>query len=262
MSRCLKIHSKVRDYEARFVDDFVISLQKRMCPSDVIILDNNVYGLYASTFDPIISAVKCIFIVATEEQKSYRQITATIEQLIEKGFRKNHRLIAIGGGITQDIAGFIASILFRGVEWFFFPTTLLAQCDSCIGSKTSINFGHYKNQLGNFYPPSEVIVDLRFLDTLPERETHSGLGEMMHYYLVAGEEDFQRMQREYALSLKDKGVLADLIAHCLEIKQGFIEIDEFDKSERQVLNYGHSFGHAIESLTNYSIPHGHSLKVG
>ena len=262
MSRCLEIHSKVRDYKAQFVDDFVISLQERLLSGDVIILDKNVYDLYRKSFDLITSEVKSILLNATEEQKSYEQIIPIIEQLIEKGFRKNHRLIAIGGGITQDVVGFTASILFRGVEWVFFPTTLLAQCDSCIGSKTSINFGQYKNQLGNFYPPAEVIVDLRFLDTLPEMEIRSGLGEMMHYYLISGEEDFYRLQREYALSLKDKSVMAGLIARSLEIKKGFIEIDEFDKSERQILNYGHSFGHAIESITDYRIPHGIAVNYG
>jgi 3-dehydroquinate synthase len=262
VSRSIEIHSKARDYKAQFVDNFEISLQERLRPGDVIILDKNVFDLYKKSFDHITPDVMVMLLNATEEQKSYEQIAPIIDQLIGKGFRKNNRLIAIGGGITQDVTGFTASILFRGVEWLFFPTTLLAQGDSCIGSKTSINFGRYKNQLGNFYPPSEVIIDLRFLDTLADREIRSGLGEMMHYFILASEEDFHRIQREYSLSLKDNRLLAGLIARCLEIKKGFIEIDEYDKAERRILNYGHSFGHAIEGITDYRVPHGIAVSYG
>src|SRR5207244_7259170 len=112
-----------------------------------------------------------------------------IEDLIGRRFTKKGRLVAIGGGIVQDVTAFTASILFRGVGWVFFPTSLLAQCDSCIGSKTSINVGAYKNQLGNFWPPRSVLIDLAFLDTLGEREIRSGIGEMLHYFFVTGEDD-------------------------------------------------------------------------
>jgi 3-dehydroquinate synthase len=262
MFKSINIHSKTRDYQAVFVDDFMVSLLEKYLPGDVIILDKNVADLYKKYFDQLPADAKVLLLHATEEQKSYEQIAPIIDQLIKKGFRKNNRLIAIGGGITQDVTGFTASILYRGVEWLFFPTTLLAQGDSCIGSKTSINFGHYKNQLGNFYPPSEVLIDLRFLDTLAEREVRSGLGEMMHYFILSSAEDFHRIQREYSQCWTDKKVLAGLIARCLEIKKGFIEIDEYDKAERRILNYGHSFGHAIEGITDYRVPHGIAVSYG
>ena len=152
--------------------------------------------------------------------------------------------------------------MYRGVDWIFFPTTLLAQGDSCIGSKTSINFGKFKNQVGGFYPPVNIYIDLAFLATLKDIDIKSGLGEMCHYYIVAGEEDFMRYKREYDFALSDKNVLAGIIARSLEIKKGYIEIDEFDQKERQVFNYGHSFGHAIESLTDYRIPHGIAVSYG
>jgi 3-dehydroquinate synthase len=182
--------------------------------------------------------------------------------LIDNGFRKNHRLVAVGGGITQDVTAFIASILYRGVSWLFFPTTLLAQGDSCIGSKTSINFAQYKNQVGGFYPPQKIFINTDFLNTLSDLDIKSGLGEMCHYFLVAGEEDFKRFKRDYPAALQDKEVLKRLIARSLEIKKEYIEIDEFDQKERQVLNFGHSFGHAIESVTNYRIPHGIAVSYG
>ncbi|MCP5049642.1 MAG: 3-dehydroquinate synthase, partial [bacterium] len=194
--------------------------------------------------------------------KSYQGSIPIIENLIEKGFRKNHRLIAVGGGVTQDVTAFTASIMYRGVSWLFYPTTLLAQGDSCIGSKTSINFAKYKNQVGGFYPPNHIFIDLAFLDTLADLDFKSGLGEMSHYFVVAGEEDFKRYKEQYPLALKDKKVLAGLIARGLEIKKSYIEIDEFDRKERQVFNYGHSFGHAIETLTNYRVPHGIAVAYG
>ena len=203
-----------------------------------------------------------ILIDATEKQKSYTALTPIIEELIECGFRKNNKLIAIGGGITQDITAFISSIMYRGVEWLFFPTTLLAQADSCIGGKTSINIGKYKNQLGNFYPPQKIFIIPEFIKTLPELDFKSGMGEMLHFYLVSGEDDFTFYQKHYEKAFTDQNTLLKLVKRNLEIKKGFIECDEFDRGERQLLNYGHSFGHAIESLTNYKIPHGIAVSYG
>jgi len=262
VSEDLWIHSIYHDYPVLFEDDFSKRLAAELREGDVIVLDANVRRLYANRLDNILSTYKHLVIEATEEQKSYVQLEWILRWLIENGFKKDQRLIAIGGGITQDITAFIASILYRGVGWLFYPTTLLAQGDSCIGSKTSINFDRYKNQLGTFYPPAEIVVDLRFLNTLPESAILSGMGEMIHYYLVAGETDFRRIKTEYSRSLQNREVLRGLIARSLEIKRGFIEKDEFDCNERQVLNYGHSFGHAIESLTNYGIPHGIAVSFG
>ena len=152
--------------------------------------------------------------------------------------------------------------MYRGVEWIFYPTTLLAQGDSCIGSKTSINFGEYKNQIGGFYPPNNIFIDTTFLNTLPESEIKSGFGEMCHYFIVSSEEDFLFFKESYKKLKSDKKILNLIIARSLEIKKRYAELDEFDKNERQVFNYGHSFGHAIESLTNYKIPHGIAVAYG
>jgi 3-dehydroquinate synthase len=246
----------------RFNDDFNTALKHDLRPGDVIVLDTAVRRLYADVLDPILAGQPHLEIVATEEQKSYQGLMPLIGSLIDLGFRKQHRLVAVGGGITQDATAFVASILYRGVGWIFYPTTLLAQCDSCIGSKTSINFGSAKNQLGGFYPPLHVVVDLSFLDTLSSLELRSGLGEMAHYFLIAGEDDFGRFGAEASRALEDRSVLCGLIARSLAIKREYIEQDEFDRKERQVLNYGHSFGHALESLSNYRIPHGVAVSYG
>ena len=257
-----KVKSIVHDYDVNFIGDTKKTLKNELIDGDVVIIDKKVRELYKNEFDVILTKFKTIEIAAKEKQKSYQGLISVIQDLIENGFRKNHRLIGIGGGITQDVTAFTASIIYRGVQWIFFPTTLLAQGDSCIGSKTSINFGNYKNQVGGFYPPNKIFIDLAFLNTLEKSHIKSGLGEMCHYFIVAGEEDFFRYKNDYPKALENQDVLAGLIARSLEIKKGYIEIDEFDKKERQVFNYGHSFGHAIESLTNYRVPHGIAVSYG
>ena len=203
------------------------------------------------------SGTKYIYIEAKESNKEYKNLSVVIEWLIEHGFRRDNTIIAIGGGVIQDIASFIASILYRGVSWKFYPTTLLAQGDSCIGSKTSINFGEYKNQIGGFYPPSEVIIDVSFLETLPTQHIKSGIGEMSHYFLLDSLESFSILRNhEFGMDLRQ------LIDTSLSIKKKMIEVDEFDKGPRVIFNYGHSFGHAIESVTSYTIPHGIAVSRG
>ena len=262
MSDNFIVRSSIHDYEVRFEDDFAIVLDRQIDQGDIILIDENIYNLYKTHFIPAVSRCEYILLKASEEQKSYLQLSPIIESLIEKDFKKNNKLIVVGGGITQDIGAFIASNMYRGVSWIFYPTTLLAQCDSCIGGKSSINFGKYKNQLGNFYPPNEIIIDLRFLNTLAELDVRSGLGEMIHFYLVSGHEDFNKIRSEYEICLTNKNVLKSLIYRSLQIKKKIIEIDEFDKKERLIFNFGHSFGHAIESLTNYRIPHGIAVSYG
>jgi 3-dehydroquinate synthase len=257
-----KVKSIIHDYEVQFIEDFEGHLLSIIKEGDFIIIDNKVKALYSGYLEKSLQSNPHIGIDANEPQKSYQGIMPIIEQLIENGFRKNHRLIAIGGGITQDVTAFISSIMYRGVNWIFFPTTLLAQGDSCIGSKTSINFGSYKNQVGGFYPPNSIYIYPKFIDTLSEADLKSGIGEMLHYFIVSGKEDFDMFKVNYQIAYTDKEVLAKIISRSLEIKKSYIEIDEFDKKERQVFNYGHSFGHAIESLTNYRIPHGIAVSYG
>jgi len=258
----LSIKSSIRDYEVFFQQSLIKCLNKELHADDVIFIDENVFNNLQSEVQTFIFKRKYIIIKATEEQKSYTALTPIIDNVISNQFRRGNRLIAIGGGITQDMTAFIASILYRGVEWIFFPTTLLAQADSCIGGKTSINIGEFKNQLGNFYPPTKIFIISEFMKTLPELDFKSGMGEMLHFYLVSGEGDFEFYQDCYNRAFTDEKILLELVKRNLEIKKRFIERDEFDHGERLVLNYGHSFGHAIESLTNYTIPHGIAVSYG
>jgi len=248
----MEIKSSVHNYMVEFGSINDIEVDK----GDYIIVDGNLLG----DFWKVIQDNPKFVVDATERSKEYSYITSIINNIIECGFRKNNKIIAIGGGVVQDISGFISSILYRGVKWVFFPTTLLAQGDSCIGGKTSINFGEYKNQIGGFYPPHKIIIDTNFLKTLTTLQTYSGIGEMAHYFFIDGKESFDFF-RDYLFNI-DQLDVKSLIQHSLKIKKRMVEIDEFDIGPRRVFNYGHSFGHAIESITSYDIPHGIAVSYG
>ena len=256
------VKSIIHDYEVKFINNTRETILQHIEEGDCLIIDKNIVRIYSDQFAGLLMDHRSIIIDATETQKSYEGVVPIIQNLIENDFKKNNKLFAIGGGITQDITAFISSILFRGICWYFFPTTLLSQGDSCIGSKTSINFRSYKNQIGGFYPPNKIFIDLGFLDSLDSIQKNSGMGEMCHYFIISGYEDFFRFKNEYLSALNDKKILQGILLRSLEIKKRYIEIDEHDTQERQILNYGHSFGHALESLTNFRIPHGIAVSFG
>ncbi len=258
--KTIQIKSGVHIYTASFSTNINEELEKTILPGDILIVDTFILQTYKELFQNIDNDI--ISISPTEEEKSYSSIEKIINQVVSKGFRKKNKLIAIGGGIIQDITSFIAFILYRGVDWVFFPTNLLSQCDSCIGSKLSVNLGPYKNLLGGFYPPKGIFIDTNFLKTLEQKDILSGLGEMLHYFLVSGPAD-ARLFKEKALGVKESlAEIDDLIYRSLQIKKSLIEIDEFDQGPRNIFNYGHTFGHALESVTNYNIPHGISVSIG
>ena len=226
-----------------------------------IIIDSKVAEIYADQLG--LSGNKNIIkIVAIEENKSIEKILPIIEQLLENKIKKNHKLLAIGGGIIQDITCFISSILLRGISWKYLPTTLLSQADSCIGSKSSINLGHTKNILGTFNPPNEVFINHHFLDSLNPTEILSGIGEIIKVHAISGKLQFDQLARDYDDLTSDKSTLLRYVQQSLKIKKKFIELDEFDVDVRNIFNYGHSFGHAIEAATNFAIPHGVAVTMG
>lgn len=257
----LIIHSHRGDYSVRFVDQLLPVLQESVRERDVMILDKNVAGLYPEIAG-FAKTRRHHLVAPCEEAKTYLSLTPLLESLIAGGLTKTDRLVAVGGGIVQDITAFTASILFRGVPWLFFPTNLLSQCDSCIGSKTSINFGAYKNLLGGFYPPREIYIAPGMLTTLGAQEIRSGLGEMMHYFCVASRADWEWANPRMAMAVEHREGLAELIYRSLNIKKAMIERDEFDQGPRNVFNYGHSFGHALESATDFAVPHGIAVGFG
>lgn len=256
------VKSAISDYSVFFVENIRKTLENEVLPGDFVVIDAKVKALYPDAFNSVLTTCDFFEIEANETVKSYEGAIPVIDKLIKSGFKKKNRLFAIGGGITQDVTSFIASVLYRGVDWFFVPTSLLAQGDSCIGSKTSINFKAYKNQIGGFYPPRKIFIDIGFLETIDHVDLKSGLGELCHYVILSGKDSFDLIADNYEKVLKDRSLLKKIISRSLSIKKEFIEKDEFDTGLRQLLNYGHSFGHAIESITDYKIPHGVAVAFG
>lgn len=257
--RDFKVRSMFREYEVAFVDSPVL---RELEPGQIAIVDRALLEIHASTLGPVLDPARTIAIDATEENKTIVGCTKVIEDLVARQFRRDGTIVAIGGGIIQDIAAFSSSILYRGVQWMFVPTTLLAQADSCIGSKTSINLGDKKNLVGNFYPPSRILIDTAFLDTLSVPDVKSGIGEMLHFFYYADSPFISRLMGEYDALLEDRRRIRPYISESLRIKRGVAEVDEFDKGERNKFNYGHTFGHALESATHYAVRHGLAVTVG
>ena len=226
------------------------------------IVDARVARLHAKRLEKILALPSVLLLEATEETKSLDRFPAYVEHLMAQGVRRDHALVAVGGGIIQDIVCFLAATLLRGLPWYFYPTTLLAQADSCIGSKSSINCGQAKNILGTFTPPERVVVDVRFLDTLDERDVRSGIGEMLKVHAIEGPAAFDTIAAAYPDLFGDKTILQRFVRQALEIKKRYIEEDEFDRGPRNVFNYGHTFGHAIEAATGFAVPHGIAVTLG
>jgi 3-dehydroquinate synthase len=230
--------------------------------SAYFLIDQKVAGLYEKELREIVPNERRYCIEASEHAKSYEQLVPVFCWLLERKFRRSSKLIVIGGGVLQDIGCFIASVLMRGVHWTLVPTTLLAQCDSCIGSKSSLNINRFKNQLGTFYPPHEVRLSFQFLATLTTDEINSGLGEAIKLHIIDGRESVDRLKAMLASPSEVGARLPEITWACLRIKQRLIEEDEFDRGIRNFLNYGHTFAHAFESATQYAIPHGIAVTMG
>jgi len=264
MSKSFSVSSKIRGtYDVYFIDSLREHLtQLATQKNNIFLIDATVAQLFKNDIQQAVAGSRIVILHCNEENKTINYAQEIIRELIQQDVRKNDVLIAIGGGIAQDIVTFISSILFRGVNWKFYPTTLLAQCDSCIGSKSSINFDQFKNLLGTFNPPSEIFINSTFLNTLSESEIRSGIGEMLHYFFSDGIDLAQEVSDNFNQLLTDRSVLPYYIENSLRIKKAIIEIDEFDTSIRHIFNYGHTFGHAIEAITHYGIPHGQAISIG
>lgn len=262
MSDRMVIQSHKGPYSVDFVEDALERLDAAVPPGTHFIIDARVAELYRDRMAAVLSSDSVLLIDATEPNKSLDRFPAYVGHLVAHGLRRDHLLVAIGGGIIQDITCFLAATMLRGVKWRFYPTTLLAQCDSCIGSKSSINCGDAKNILGTFTPPNEVVISTRFLDTLDPREVRSGIGEMLKVHAIAGPADFTRLAADYDRLFDDRETMVATIHRALQIKQGYIERDEFDQGPRLVFNLGHSFGHAIEAATDFAVPHGIAVTIG
>lgn len=225
-------------------------------PDAIYVIDSKLVDCLPKHLD------KRLIIDALEDNKSLERMPAYIAGMRSLGVNRGSHLIAVGGGIIQDIVTFIASIYMRGIKWTYLPTTVLAMVDSCIGGKSSINVGGYKNLVGNYYPPGTILVDLEFISTLDQEMIVGGLFEAAKICYARGPghfENYLTKQPSRQITPKDLRPIANL---ALSTKKWFIEKDEFDQNERLLLNFGHTFGHALESATDFGVSHGIGVGVG
>lgn len=228
-----------------------------------VVIDKQVYELYCGQLFQNIPQDRLYLLEATEVNKVLDTALDICERMTSIPAKRNAKLISLGGGIVQDVTGFVANILYRGIHWTFFPTTLLASCDSCIGGKTSLNYKKFKNLLGTFYPPDSIHICTPFFKTLTERDYQSGLGEVVKFNVMRGEAGIESMEANIGRLLeRDDETLLTFVESSLAFKKPFIEQDEFDRGVRIQLNFAHTFGHAFESMSQYAIPHGTAVAMG
>lgn len=253
------IKSKLNNYKVDFRYKINLGFFKSNRNS-IYIIDSNVY----KKFDlKKLKLKKKILINPTEKKKDFFYLHRIIDILFRLKIKKKDVIISIGGGVIQDISSFVSSIIFRGITWYYLPTTIIGQCDSCIGGKTSINYKGIKNQLGNFYPPKKIIIIKEFLNRITNKNLLSGVGEMAHYFYIAGGKDLNFFLLNLKKVLEGNLIkLFFLIKKSLKIKKFFIERDEFDSGKRLILNYGHTFGHALEKYFNNNLAHGIAVAEG
>lgn len=220
-----------------------------------IITDQNVGALYLNILAEQLPNSKSYVITPGEASKSITNINEIIKKMLSENIGKETTIIALGGGVVGDLAGFIAGIYKRGIPLINIPTTLLAQVDSSIGGKTGVNIENYKNQIGVFYHPQTVIIDPMFLNTLPERELLNGYAELIKYAFIKDNQLYQLLKN-------NDPQLNELIERAISIKIAITTRDEFEKNERKILNFGHTIGHALESLSNFRISHGEAVALG
>jgi 3-dehydroquinate synthase len=236
--------------------------------SQVMIVTNDTLApLYLKSVQQAFSSLQCNTVVLPdgEPHKNLNSLSHIYDALIHHQHHRDTTLIALGGGVIGDITGFAAATYQRGVRFIQLPTTLLAQVDASVGGKTAVNHPLGKNMIGSFHQPDAVIMDLNTLETLPEREFNAGLAEVIKYALLMGGDCLLLLEQvlQVGFASKSSKALADLIAHCCGIKAKFVEEDEREQGRRALLNLGHTFGHALESYTQYERwLHGEAVAMG
>lgn len=259
----LHIRSSQGLYPVRFHADADALVRELLeAPRALLVIDRNVATAYRAELAKVFAAVPTHEVAATEDEKTLEGCARVLTFLQSQNATRETTLLAVGGGVLQDICTLCAHLYYRGLRWHYYPTTLLGMADSCIGAKASINFNGFKNQLGVFHSPAAVGIFPGFLASLPEHEVRSGWGEMVKLHLIGSADHFRRLTAILDREGWRSPRLVELIHASLTVKQAVIEVDEFDQGIRRTLNYGHTFGHALEAITNHAIPHGLAVAWG
>ena len=226
----------------------------------IIITDNNVKELWGEKLDEkLIGFERDFFVIPSgESSKNFGEFERLCNDILDKGITKKSLVIAFGGGVVGNISGLVSGTLFRGIKFVHIPTTVLAQADSTTGGKQAINSRHGKNTIGIFYEPEFIFIDHLFLKTLPEREIRCGIAECIKHALCQDELLLEKLENENF----DIEALSDIIQKTIKLKLGVIEKDRKEINEGKILVYGHTIGHAIETLSGGKFNHGEAISIG
>jgi 3-dehydroquinate synthase len=232
-----------------------------------IITDSHVGPKYAAMVMDSLSRAGVESFVATlpagEDHKTLENLAPLYDAVLGQKIERSTPVLALGGGVIGDMAGFVAATVLRGVPFIQIPTSLLAMVDASVGGKTGVNHSTGKNLIGAFHQPIAVWIDPDVLQTLAERELRGGLAECIKHDIIRDAEGFARLEKDITRAgLRDLDYLAQLVAHNVAIKAKVVEADPFEKGERAHLNFGHTFGHAIEGVSRYAYSHGESVALG
>lgn len=262
--RNIHISALDRDYSVDFSEnlrDLVYKINQVCDENSIFVIDQKFNDNYS--INKYLDNEKILFIKSSEKIKTLEFTKKIVIDLKKQNVTKKSKIFAIGGGTLQDVVQFTSSILFRGVEFFFIPTTLQAITDSCIGSKTSINLdGGIKNQLGTFYSPSKVLIYSDFIKSLPKDELKGGYAELIKLLIIGNYKNLDELYVYLTSGVYISNKVNHYVQSALKVKKVFIEKDQFDKGVRKILNYGHSFAHSIETLTKNKITHGNATALG
>jgi len=269
MHNVIKVSLQDRSYEVAVGKQVVLQLKNFLASNNfskiIVITDDIVYNLHYANLAKILPQHQVLQVENGEKAKSFAVAYDLCEKILANNIDRKSLIIAFGGGVVGDLAGFVASILLRGIAFVQVPTTLLAMVDSSVGGKVAINSRFGKNLIGNFYQPKLVLCDLDFLATLPEREFLAGYAEVVKYAFINDNEFFDYLDKNLPLILaKDSSALQYIISNSCAIKANIVAKDEFEQGDRALLNFGHSFAHIFETETNYSgiILHGEAVALG
>jgi len=240
----------------RTIEELVAASQQPL-----LLVDRAVWARWLAPL-PGLARIPRFELEAIEDNKSIATVLKVVGFLLEQSATKQTTLLVVGGGIVQDVAAFACAMYKRGLPWIFVPTTLLAQGDSGIGAKASLNHGSTKNLLALFSAPRRVVIDAGFLSSLNYRDLMSGMGEIFRLHLTGGPEFLGAFGKYFPGKSKAGPDYEALLAGALSVKRAVIERDEFELDLRRALNYGHSLGHAFEALAEYRIPHGTAVALG
>ena len=263
MAKILNVKLSEKNYPIIIGDDSLLKIAEKINSLSIskclLIIDKNVLKYHSFLIRKTFALLDCkvynYTFSATEKIKSLTQAEKIYRFLLENSFDRNSLIVAIGGGITGDIAGYTASTFMRGIKYIQIPTTLLSMVDSSVGGKTGVNFSNQKNMIGTFYHPEFVAVYPEFISTLPKRELQSGAGEIFKYVFLADHKNYNYLRKSLFRNFSSQSFdIEKTIYDCLRIKKNIVENDEKEITGlRKILNFGHTFAHSFEVESNYQI---------